>query len=371
MNVQRLMPPGLRALPLLLLLPRPARAQQSYPLAGEAAIYDLVGNVRLQPGSGSDVVVRVQTAGRDAGQLRVQTGSVGVWRTLRVVFPDRDIAYAGGELHGHDGRSTITVRENGTFLDEGFWRDEAKVGAAADELLHSPKRRIEISRDGLDARADLVVSVPRGRHVAIFLGAGRIDAQNVDGTVRVGSIMGDVTLQQLRGAVTVRTISAGVRLTDVVGAVDASTISGSVALQTAREGNVRLHSISGGVHATDVAGDVVNLASTSGEVDVRGLVARTADLASTSGSVRAMFTRAPQDVHARSVSGSVVVGLPDRIGARVHMSSVSGHVESAFPMTVRGHVGRVMEGTIGDGAGRLDLSTVSGSVELQRSTGGA
>ena len=93
------------------------------------------------------------------------------------------------------------------------------------------------------------------------------------------------------------------------------------------------------------------------------------NLSSTSGSVEASFTRVPAELRARSISGNVGVSLPERVGARVHMSTVSGHVDSAFPLTVRGRIGRVVEGTLGDGSANLDLSTVSGSVHLQRSGG--
>ncbi len=347
MNLRRLAPMALPALPLLLLLPLNLHAQQRYNLAGEAAIYDLVGNVRLEAGSGPDVVVRVQTAGKDAGRLRVETGSVGAWKTLRVIFPERDIIYDDGEHDrdwGSGNRSTITVRENGTFLDQGFWRDEAGVGAAADELLHSPDHKVYLrSRgDGLDARADLVVEVPRARRVAVFVGGGRIEASNVDGTLRIGSIMGDISLQGLRGALTARTISADLRLGAMSGKVDGSTISGGVTLEGARDGSFRLHSISGGIHARDVTGEEVELTSTSGDVAAHNVAARTTELSSTSGSVEATFTSMPQQLRARSISGNVGVSLPERAGARVHMSTVSGNVESAFPLTVRGRIGRVV-----------------------------
>src|SRR5919198_766246 len=80
------------------LLPSPAAAQISrHVLKGDSvAIYNLVGELRVEAGTGSDVVVELTRGGADAGKLDVQTGPV--W--------------------GRGWNTTLRVRDDGTFGEE-------------------------------------------------------------------------------------------------------------------------------------------------------------------------------------------------------------------------------------------------------------
>src|SRR5262245_25560333 len=101
----------------LLAVTLPGRAQQPerHTLAGErVAIYDLVGQVRIDPGTGADVVVEITRGGRDLSQLKVERGPVDSrpnWETLRVIFPSDEISYP----RINRSRTQMEVREDGTF----------------------------------------------------------------------------------------------------------------------------------------------------------------------------------------------------------------------------------------------------------------
>ena len=63
-----------------------AQSAERYTMSGsEIAIYNLVGSIRAIGGSGSDVVVTVARAGKDASQLRVENGPLGGRSALRVI----------------------------------------------------------------------------------------------------------------------------------------------------------------------------------------------------------------------------------------------------------------------------------------------
>src|SRR3989454_11051031 len=81
-------------------------------LAGDrVAIYNLAGVMRLERGTGSDVVVELTRGGRDAGKLQIATGPIRGRETLRIMYPDDEIVYR--EL-GHDsnkiGRASCRER---------------------------------------------------------------------------------------------------------------------------------------------------------------------------------------------------------------------------------------------------------------------
>ena len=134
-----------RIRPLLLAAASPAapftaQGQQQYELGGEAEIYNLVGSVRIEAGSGSAVQVEVTTGGADANKLKIEVDGA----VLRVIYPGDRIRYARME---HAGSTTLHVNEDGMF-DGRQWRRG---------------RRVRIARDDgdLEAWADLRISPSR------------------------------------------------------------------------------------------------------------------------------------------------------------------------------------------------------------------
>jgi hypothetical protein len=149
------------------------------------------------------------------------------------------------------------------------------------------------------------------------------------------SVSGDVAVDGATGSITAKSVSGGVRVENVSGRVEAK-------------------SVSGGVEVRQAAG-TVSAKSTSGGVDVEVV-----QLPAEGGAQRMEFA---------SVSGNVNVRLPSNLGAEVEMSTLSGALETEFPIQIekREHgPGRSARGRVGDGARGLKLSSVSGDVRLRR-----
>jgi DUF4097 and DUF4098 domain-containing protein YvlB len=68
------------------------------------------------------------------------------------------------------------------------------------------------------------------------------------------------------------------------------------------------------------------------------------------------------------VNGSINLELPTNINADIDFKSVNGHLDSDFPLTVQGSIGRhSVHGTVGSGGRSLEIKTVNGSGELRKS----
>src|SRR5262245_57649462 len=91
----------------MLTVPAVGAAQTSHHvLKGDSvAVYNLVGELRVEPATGADVTVDVQRGGADAAKLDIQAGPLRGRETLRVIYPDDVISLSdwGG---GHGGWNT-------------------------------------------------------------------------------------------------------------------------------------------------------------------------------------------------------------------------------------------------------------------------
>lgn len=130
--------------------------------------------------------------------------------------------------------------------------------------------------------------------------------------------------------------------------LDARSVSGDVGVVGA-EGDVRAGSVSGNVRMEALRATSVKASSVSGDVDVA--------VETLSGTGPLTFT---------SVSGNVTAELPKGIDADVTMRSVSGSLDSDFPLVLSGRMSRnSLEARIGKGGRELEVRTVSGNVRLR------
>lgn len=133
--------------------------------------------------------------------------------------------------------------------------------------------------------------------------------------------------------------------------------------------NLLLHasSVNGSIEAQGL-GRRADVSSVNGAVSVS--TTSWASASSVNGSVTCSFGKADWDhLKLSSVNGSIHVTLPADANTEVSFHSVNGDFNSDFPVTVQGRMGRhSLQGRIGSGGRELDLSTVNGSVDLQRST---
>lgn len=293
------------------LLAAAAHAQQagSYTLDGDSvAIYDLVGEVTVEPAGSGPVTVEVRPGGADAARLQVRTGPMRGRATLRVVYPSDEIRYAA---LGRGSRSEFRMRDDGT------WDGNGRGG-----------RRVTVAGDaGVDAHADLRIRVPEGRTVAVYVGAGAMTARNVRGMLRLDGASADVAAQGIRGDLTIDVGSGTVRASDV-------------------EGDLSIDTGSGDVTVDGVTGRDVTLDTGSGDVRVHGARATT--------------------LRIDTGSGDVTLRAPNGLDARIHLESSSGDIDSDLAIQdVRRDEGE-LDGRIGAGSGRIRLETSSGTISLLR-----
>ena len=147
----------------------------------------------------------------------------------------------------------------------------------------------------------------------------------------------------------ISTASGNLRAEGFAGRLTLSTASGDVSVRQVG-GEIKASSASGNVHVADATGSV-NANSASGDVEV--------ELNRVEGGGDMRFSSASGDVHVR---------LPSNIDAQVSMSTVSGSIETNFPIEVKTNrygPGSRAQGQLGNGARTLKISSASGNVSLK------
>lgn len=333
----------------------PAFAQQAATperrtLEGDrVAVYNLVGSMRVEPGTGSSVEVEVVRRGSDGGQLRIETGEVRGRSSLRVVYPFDQIRWS--EM-GRRSTTQLTVDRDGVFYG----------GRGAG-------RRVRISGDdGADASADVVVRVPKGRDIALYLAVGEAQVRNVDGRILVDVGSADVTTTGTRGFLSLDTGSGETRVTDAEGELLLDTGSGSVTLDDVRGEELTVDAGSGRLTGSNLRVRSLKLDLGSGGTRLTGVAVDDLYIDSGSGEVDVALTTATRSVFLDSGSGDVTLRLPASFGATLEVDTGSGGIDTDIPITITRRSRSSLVGTIGDGKGRVRIDSGSGEVRLVRGT---
>lgn len=236
--------------------------------------------------------------------------------------------------------------------------------AESESLLHS--MQIEASSSGNAVRvktsrpdpnhgnmgAKYVIRVPRQTALEdISSSNGSIRVEDINGHAHLSTSNGSVHLGRINGNVDAHSSNGTIEVQDVKGDVNFTTSNGSVHADNV-EGAFEAETSNGGIRAhlrNTPGGHAIRLNTSNGAIDLE---------------VDALHQN---DVIASTSNGPITVRMPANVGASVHASTNSGgSVRSDFDVLI--HSGEIskhrIEGTIGGGGPKIDLTTSNGSIAL-------
>jgi hypothetical protein len=216
-------------------------------------------------------------------------------------------------------------------------------------------------------------------HQSYPLSAGsQIKIQNISGDVKIAGYAGNsVVVDAVRSGrdkdlVQIEDLSGGGKLELRVRYPEKGNCEASVTFEVRVPANLefsfeKLASVSGNVIVGGVRGSI-HASSVSGDVLVKD-VTGTVSASSVSGSVTAEISQiaGAGDMKFSAVSGSVSIKAPIAGISDVDMSTLSGKLETDFPIQVQEKEfgpGRSARGHVGNGTGNLRISSVSGNISL-------
>jgi len=304
-----------------------------------------------------------------AVSLGIAAGSVGGapgWRNLlhsTVVQVDEsaplDISDIGSlNIENVSGRIVVAPGEPRVTLT-------GRVTTSTDK-----KTFLSVKKAGgsLTVRADLFATFPNFINGNLVLTVYLPEDLGVDTSVSGASSAVDISGIQF-GSLSVNSTSGSVKVTDCSGgSLKAGSTSGKAEVRDVRFDSMEVSSTSGDVIVKDADGSL-SASCTSGSIEV-GDVSGAVDVGNTSGGVSVTLRQKQlQPVRINSISGGIRLALPPDAAFDLDVDTVSGGFSSAFEITISGKqsgyaAGADISGKVNGGGALVELSTVSGSIDL-------
>lgn len=256
------------------------------------------------------------------------------------------------------GRDSDTWRWDGR-VDAGRWMNVFNVNGSVDfapspdNMVHLVAEKRSDGRAMDDIHYEVVQAGGNVTICAIWNNSSRCEDGGTQSIRRNGNNDNHssvkITVQVPRNVrVGAHSVNGGVTVRDVGAEVRANTVNGGVTVRNT-SGPVRATSVNGGVNVNTAVGPVT-AQTVNGNVDAR--------MTSLQGD---------DDMSFKTVNGSVTIYVPARFDANFRFDTVSGGIDSDFPMTLTGRWGpRHASGKIGNGGRDLRASSVNGSIELRK-----
>lgn len=184
--------------------------------------------------------------------------------------------------------------------------------------------------------------------------------------IQVSTVNGDIDVDcgLEAGALTLKTANGDVEINDAAcRELIFKSASGDLDCGGIRCDSVQAETASGDIQLTGIFG-AARVHTASGDAELTG-EAEQLHCASASGDIDARLRSVPQQLDVSSKSGDCVVRMPDGQGFALQFSTVSGELETDFPLV--GPVGsRCGEAIYLDGGGRsFRMSSISGDIALR------
>jgi DUF4097 and DUF4098 domain-containing protein YvlB len=246
---------------------------------------------------------------------------------------------------------------SGDITISGWSRNEVKV--------YGTSERGDLRVEGSPSRVEIGDRTARGRR-----GDTRVEINVPEGTrLTINGHSTDVSVRGVKGEVEITTMNGDLIIDNATSRVAFQSVSGDAQISRV-QGELHGEAMSGGIEVTDVTGDV-EVETVSGDLTLRNVRSKSVRAETVSGSVEFDGrTETGGRYDFASHSGDVRLVLPAALGATISVETFSGTIDSDFPIVLQpgDRHGKQFQFQVGDGGARIDATSFSGGIYIQRGT---
>ena len=275
---------------------------------------------------------------------------------------ERELSAALDTTVTFDARGTVNVScPGGDVVVTGSDRNQIVVKARTERggirfVSSGTNATLEPASSRSCSDAHFELSVPNGVRLVANTWSGSLRVRGVHGDIEAHAQSGDIEVRDAGDNLEIETLSGEVTVEGVRGGANIHSLSGDVTLDGAR-GDVEIETVSGDIDLRDVVSKQIRTHSTSGDLAFGGTIVSAG---------RYEFT---------THSGEIRLALPANVGAQLSLSTFSGEIDSAFPITltpgahgIGASQAKKLNFSLGQGSARIMAETFSGDVTIS-STG--
>jgi DUF4097 and DUF4098 domain-containing protein YvlB len=290
-------------------------------------------------------------------------------RTFSVTAPVRlEVSNSSGnvEIRGSaDGKVHIhgKVMPGGWSIFGGSAKSVEEV--ASNPPLEQSGNTIRIGKNSTwmkNVSIDYQVETPRDTEIDASLASGGITVDNVKGPVKAGTASGYVHVYRVERDVQVNAASGSIDVSSIGGYLRISSASGDAIVADVK-GDLKITAASGSIRVQR-PGDRVDASTASGSIDVVG-ANNDLKVHAISGSIQVSGNPSANHLwELKTISGSVELHVPSNAGFLLSAESTSGDIRTSIPVILEEQDKHSLRAHIGNSAGRVEVHTVSGSVNV-------
>lgn len=199
--------------------------------------------------------------------------------------------------------------------------------------IERPKNNVNLSFGDISEELNLDINIPK----------------TYEGKLNIGTVSGDVGLpNELKlSELTIQGVSNDTNLEKInVNKFAYGNVSGDLKANTLNTKDASFESVSGEIEVNNFTGNIKGN--------------------SVSGNTEILYVTFDNNINLESVSGDVEIVLPQDAQFYLDSDSVSGDIESDFPITVQGKSRDGLKGVVGSDKNKIEIETTSGDINIER-----
>lgn len=231
-------------------------------------------------------------------------------------------------------------------------------------------RQVNYNRKDMQSVADLSFNVPVGSSVEFKGVNGNVTVRGIHGSSQIGTVNGDINATDLRNEVTLNTVNGEIKLNGGSGKVELSAVNGKIE-DEGSTGRLSYEVVNGKVKAKSSA-DEVTVSTVNGDAELELSGTKQLKLSTVNGEIETKLRGVDSPrVSGSSVSGDIELKLESNVSARFDIkASAGGDIDNKLTSDKANKAkygpARSLQFTTGSGNGSIELTTVSGDIELDK-----
>jgi DUF4097 and DUF4098 domain-containing protein YvlB len=270
-------------------------------------------------------------------------------------------------------RLPFTITDGQSLSVENGCGDVTIVADSVESYVVAKAKVRGATIEDAKAKADVYTLVVEGSDHGVVIRQPQVSGLEVDLEIHVAatpavdvkSDTGDVVVRDTKNSCRIKSTDGGVDVRGVSGVVEIIVSAGSVSLENGTSPNLYVENKSGDVTIRDCDANM-NVRCSSGNIAILSSKGKTIAAEAVSGNVTVdLIEPVSGTVNVRTVSGNAHVQVADGSDARVALTTLRGVTSTDIELTDRAQNDQRVTGRLGDGTGTIDVSAVTGNVELQ------